>query len=166
MKLSDFTLKGVKNVFKKVNLKMILILISIIIIVYILNSFLIKRESYNPLYANKEYIDNDDYNGEKEATLYFFYANWCPHCNRAKEVGGPWFQFKSRHGEQIRRNNTIIDIKEVDCTDDKANGIASKLKTYNVKGYPTIILDKDGEHYLYDTKPDPDKIEQFIDRFI
>ena len=101
-----------------------------------------------------------------EATLYFFYADWCPHYTRAKQPGGGWYDFKQRHGEEIRRGNTVITINEVDCTDDKEEGVKSKINEYKVKGYPTIILNKNGEHYLYDTKPDADHIDEFLDKMI
>ena len=133
----------------------------ILVFMLLVNYLLRKREGMNP---NKEYINSNNIENSEpsDAVLYFFYADWCPHCTRAKEQGGPWYTFKSRHGEQVKKNNTVIDIKEIDCTD----GNGSMVKEYNVKGYPTILLVKNGNHYLYDTKPDADRIEEFIDKVV
>jgi thiol-disulfide isomerase/thioredoxin len=161
MKILGPNLKSLLNYVKKINTKLVLIILVTLLLVYILNYLLRKREGMNP---NKEYVNtNNTGNPEpSDAVLYFFYADWCPHCTRAKEQGGPWHIFKSRNGEQVIKNNTVIDIKEVDCTD----GNESMVKEYNVKGYPTILLVKNGNHYLYDTKPDADRIEEFIDKVV
>jgi len=163
MKIPGINLKSLLNYLKKINIKLVLIILTALLLVYILNYLLRKREGMNP---NKEYIDRNKTENpqQSDAVLYFFYADWCPHCTRAKEQGGPWNTFKSRHGEQVIKNNTIIDIKEVDCSDGESN--KSMLKEYNVKGYPTILLVKNGNHYLYDTKPDADRIEEFIEKVV
>jgi thiol-disulfide isomerase/thioredoxin len=165
MKIPGLNLKSVVNYFKKINTKLVLIILVTVLLIYVLNYLLRKREGMNP---NKEYVNSNNTGNPEpnDAVLYFFYADWCPHCTRAKEVGGPWHTFKSRHGEEVRKNNTVIDIKEVDCTDSKKDGVESMLKEYNVKGYPTILLVKNGNHYLYDTKPDADRIEEFIDKVV
>ncbi len=164
MKILGVNLKNLLNSFKKINTKLVLIILVTLLLIYILNYLLRKREGMNP---NKEYVNsNNTENPEpSDAVLYFFYADWCPHCTRAKEAGGPWHTFKSRHPDgRVIKNNTTIDIKEVDCTDGETN--KSMLKEYNVKGYPTILIVKNGNHYLYDTKPDPDRIEEFIDKVV
>ncbi len=151
---------------KKINLKKgLLIVLSLIIVYFIINYFFFRRESMEP---NMEFNKNTSVlvNDPDQAKLYFFYADWCPHCTRAKQTGGGWKDFTDRHGDEVRRGNTVISIEEVDCSDDTDPEAKSKINKYKVSGYPTIILDKKGEHYLYDTKPDADRLDEFLDRMI
>lgn len=145
----------------------VILVLSVLIIIYLIyHSISGMREG---IISNKEHESSKCGSISQEpgdATLYFFYADWCPHCTRAKSAGGPWNTFKLRHGSEMTVNNTLVSIEEVDCTDNEIDGIKTIINKYKVKGYPTIILDKDGEHFLYDTKPDPDTIEEFIKRFV
>jgi len=167
MKGGLFSLKTASGIITKNNLKNVFISLIVVVVIYFIYVYFFgTREG---LVANKEYISlsNDADRGETDdATLYFFYAKWCPHCIRAKENGGPWKTFTNRHGDEVRRGNTIVSIREIDCTDDKKEGVKSLINKYNVNGYPTIVLDKHGEHYLYDTKPDADRIEEFLDKMV
>ena len=69
-------------------------------------------------YANKESFSNSP-------TLYFFFADWCPHCTKFKPA---WNKFKES-------NNSNVQLKEEDCT----NGVTSFAKQHNVKSFPTIL---------------------------
>ena len=171
MKTVSDTIKKITSFFVKTTysnkIATFILVVPLVIIIYLIYHYLSgMREG---IVSNKEHEPSKcgSNNNEKgDATLYLFYADWCPHCTRAKEEGGPWNKFKLRHGDEMSVNNTIVSIEEIDCTDNKIDGIKTLINKYKVKGYPTIILDKDGEHFLYDTKPDPDTIEEFVKRFV
>jgi thioredoxin-like negative regulator of GroEL len=59
-------------------------------------------------------------------------------------------QDKKVNGRQI----TFIDV---DCDADTATA-----ETFEVKGYPTIKLVKDGQVIEYDAKPDKDTLMEFL----
>lgn len=63
---------------------------------------------------------------EGESKLYFFYADWCPHCTKMKPT---WNSLESE--------NLGVSFEKVNCTDNK--NVPELAKTYNVSGYPTII---------------------------
>lgn len=91
--------------------------------------------------------------GEKNAQLYLFKVDWCPHCKKAKPVFDE--VEKELNGRPI--NGYVVSFKTVDC--EAEPDMADKFK---VEGYPTIKLVKDGEVIEYDAKPDKDKIIEFL----
>ena len=91
--------------------------------------------------------------GDKNAQLYLFKVDWCPHCKKAKPVFDE--VEKELNGRPI--NGYVVSFKTVDC--EAEPDMADKFK---VEGYPTIKLIKDGEVIEYDAKPDKDKIVEFL----
>lgn len=90
-------------------------------------------------------------------TLYFFYADWCPHCKVAKP-----------EMENIRNNyhnktvkNYTIQVKNVDCTGESTKN-KNLMKEFKVKGYPTVILESGNEKIEFEEKVTYDNIEKFI----
>ena len=139
-------LGGLLNTKTMIILLVVVLFISICIYVY--NAYVEPR--LNPSYvANREYVEESG----SEAELLFFYTDWCPYCKKAKPI---WNQLKEKYqNEPI--NNTKVYFKEIDC--DKNESMADE---YNIEGYPTIKLIKNGEIVEYDAKPDMDTLEKFL----
>ena len=91
--------------------------------------------------------------GDKNAQLYLFKVDWCPHCKKAKPVFDE--VEKELNGRAI--NGYVVSFKTVDC--EAEPDMADKFK---VEGYPTIKLVKNGEVIEYDAKPDKDRIIEFL----
>jgi|1048.fasta_scaffold59781_2 thiol-disulfide isomerase/thioredoxin len=112
----------------------------------------------NPSFVpNNEFVavgEGDSGDGPaKDAELFFFFTEWCPHCQKAKPV---WASLKEEiDGKLINRYRVIF--REVDC--DKDEKMANE---FGVEGYPTIKLVKDGQVIEYDAKPDKDILVQFL----
>ena len=71
-----------------------------------------------------------------EATLVLVYAPWCGH---SKKMLPDYEKVKSDyHGKEI--NGTTMNIVMYDSDVDK-----DKVKEYKVRGFPTLIYEKDGE---------------------
>ena len=102
--------------------------------------------------AKKKKSDEDD--EDKICELFFFYTEWCPYCKKAKPE---WEKFKAPL-ENTSRNDYKFGFHEVDC--DKDEGLAAK---YNVVGYPTIKLLKDGKITEYDAKTSVSTLNAFVD---
>ncbi|MBT4935193.1 hypothetical protein HON15_00300 [Candidatus Woesearchaeota archaeon] len=93
----------------------------------------------------------------KDAEIMFFYANWCPHCKAAKPH---WEELKEEYqGKNI--NGYTLVFTDIDCTEETPD-VKEKTNEYEIEGYPTIKLVKDGQVVDYDAKPTKDTLEKFI----
>lgn len=93
------------------------------------------------------------------ATVYFFFADWCPHCKKAKPH---WESAKSKmDGTSV--NGTTVVFKEVDCSAKPPSKETQDLmKKYGVEGFPTIVLVKDGTPKKLEEKPTQESISTFV----
>jgi thiol-disulfide isomerase/thioredoxin len=91
------------------------------------------------------------------AELLFFYTNWCPHCKTAKPI---WNELKSEYQNKTINGYTVV-FTEVDCSEETAE-VEKLMNQYNVEGYPTIKLLKDGQIIEYDAKPSKETLTQFL----
>jgi thiol-disulfide isomerase/thioredoxin len=106
--------------------------------------------------ANSEHISNDQPNG-KNAELLFFFADWCPHCKTAKPI---WNDLKTQYENKTINGYKVI-FTEVNCSEEPAE-VDKMMNQYNIEGYPTIKLLKDGQIIEYDAKPSKDTLNQFL----
>lgn len=136
---------------KKFLIIMVVALVFIGLAYYVYTSYIAPR--MQPSFtANKEFVEDEG--SGKEAELYLFYTEWCPHCKKAKPI---WAKLKDAYeGKQV--NGVTVHFKEVDCDQDEAT--ADKFK---IEGYPTIKLIKDGQVIEYDAKPDYDTLVEFLE---
>tara|TARA_B100001758_G_C18390692_1_gene602712 strand:+ start:1508 stop:2083 length:576 start_codon:yes stop_codon:yes gene_type:complete len=92
------------------------------------------------------------------ADVYFFFADWCPHCKKSKP---DWNTFKSsNHGKVI--NNYKINCVEVDCTDDKNAESGKLLDKYGVDSFPTVLMVKDGKTINFDSRVSNNALNKFV----
>lgn len=108
---------------------------------------------------NKKYMENREFveegtSGEQqpEATLYYFYTNWCPLCKKVK----PELTALKNETNGVVKDVNII-FKEIDCDQD-----TSTADRFKITGYPTIKLVYNDKTYEYDAKPDKDILIQFL----
>jgi thiol-disulfide isomerase/thioredoxin len=91
------------------------------------------------------------------AELLFFYADWCPHCKTAKPI---WNDLKAQYQNKTINGYQVI-FTEINCSEETAE-VDKMMNQYNVEGYPTIKLLKDGQVIEYDAKPSKDTLNQFL----
>jgi thiol-disulfide isomerase/thioredoxin len=96
-------------------------------------------------------------NTNEAAELLFFYTNWCPHCKTAKPI---WNDLKAEYENKTINGYKII-FTEIDCTEETAE-VEKMMNQYNVEGYPTIKLLKEGQVIEYDAKPTKETLTQFL----
>jgi thiol-disulfide isomerase/thioredoxin len=107
------------------------------------------NEEKVPVWANP--------NTNNEVELLFFFATWCPYCRTAKPE---WEKVKEEY-QNKKINGYKILFVEVDCThpDAKTNGM---MDTYNVEGFPTVKLFKNGEIITFDAKVTSSHLTDFL----
>jgi thioredoxin domain-containing protein 5 len=79
-----------------------------------------------------------------------FYAPWCGHC---KNLAPAWDQLASEH------KDAGVTVGKVDCTTN-----AETCRKYDIRGYPTLILFKNGkaEQKKYNGGRDVGSMKSFL----
>lgn len=136
-------------------------LLFFIVILFIILAFFYYFYYVSPLLKpkynhNSEEGESDTSNGNA-AELLFFFADWCPHCKTAKPI---WNDLKTEY-ENKTINGYKIVFTEVDCSQESEE-VEKLMNQYNVEGYPTIKLLKNGQVIEYDAKPSKDTLIQFL----
>ena len=94
----------------------------------------------------------------KEMTIYFFFADWCPHCKKAKPT---WSQFTNKYDGKVVNEYKIICVP-VDCTNAEKPETAQMISQFNITTYPTIKMVKDGNTYEFDAKISDTNLDEFV----
>ena len=115
------------------------------------------KAKYKP---NSEQVPVGSESGN-EAELLFFFADWCPHCKTAKPI---WNDLKSEYQNKTINGYQVI-FTEINCSEETAE-VEKLMNQYNVEGYPTIKLLKDGQIIEYDAKPSRETLTQFLNTFL
>jgi thiol-disulfide isomerase/thioredoxin len=109
--------------------------------------------------ANRGTSDSAGANSGKEALIYFFHADWCPHCKKAQPE---WDTFKMSHHNKTVNGYTIKCIS-VDCTDDKESTAKQLINQYNIESYPTVKMVKENTTIDYDAGVKSESLKKFVD---
>lgn len=105
--------------------------------------------------------------------IYFFFADWCPHCKTAKPE---WDAFKRKNNGTVV-SGYLVECIDVNCTEDSGENTVTKRKNeivtpvhvtdlirkYNVNGYPTIKMVKDDKVYEYEAKVSERNLTDFME---
>jgi thiol-disulfide isomerase/thioredoxin len=143
-------------------------LILFLVLLFGLVAYFVYTRYLANMIKDKKYTDVANNASSKDAVqIYFFSADWCPHCKTAKPE---WQQFvKQVNGTTV--NNKTIQTIDVDCTDmdsSKTNDPAivktiQLVKEFDVKGFPTVLAVKDGKKIDYDAKVSLTTLNKFAD---
>ena len=134
---------------------LVTIAILIVAIVWVYKKYLVPK--MNPEYVpNKEYIEEGDEG--KEVELLIFTVDWCPYCKKAMPV---WKKFEEEYNNKVINGYTVY-FRTINCTNDKDAEVKEMLNKYDIDGYPTIKLIKEGDAITYDAKPEFDTLQQFL----
>lgn len=126
--------------------------IALVGILVVLWMFFSKNPSnYQP---NRELVEKES-SGDVEMLL--FYTTWCPHCKSAMPA---WEEIKEKYsGKEV--NGYRIQFTEFDCSTETPE-TEKWMNQYNVEGYPTIKLLKDGKIIEFDANPTVSSLDNFI----
>ena len=148
--------------FVKSTFKNNLLLIIMLIILFVGISYYLYTKTLNNYFnknSNKEYIseETNKKNKKNEATIFYFYTTWCPHCTEAKpHINKLENEIKNIN---IKQKNVVVFLKKIDCDKSYNEKI---MKKYKVQGFPTIVLDHNKKIYNYDAKPDDEHLIEFV----
>lgn len=100
---------------------------------------------------------------DTEAIIYFFHADWCPHCKKAEP---DWNSFMNQY-DKTQVNGYKIKCVDVDCTSDPPSEDAKSLmKTYSVSSFPTVKLLRDDTIVDFDSKITKTTLESFVNTML
>ena len=127
-----------------------------VILIFVVAALLAYKWYIKPTVENLNAADISNQNTRtSETQVYFFYADWCPHCKKAKPE---WDQFVKQYENKTVGTYTIVPIG-VDCSE----GENPLIQKYGVDGYPTLIMVKGDQKVDYDAKITFDNMSKFID---
>ena len=136
------------SVFDNLDKKQLISLsiISIVVIVA-LGYYLYQCRTKTENFADEiDYInENEEFANNSECTVKFFFADWCGYCQRAK----PHFKkfMEQNNGKVLGSNKVNIEMVDLTNSDTEAN--KAIMDKYNIEGFPTILLIKDGQNIAY-----------------
>jgi len=122
---------------------------------------------YLPWLSSKRYSDvaNTDptANGNGgDVTIYFFSADWCPHCKTATPE---WQNFSHNYnGKEV--NGYVISCVNINCSNDKDPKVVEYVKKYKIEGYPTIKMVKENKVIDFDAKVTNSALESFVENMV
>ena len=123
--------------------------------------FVIRKKQLESFEYNINREPSDTSNSSKNAELMFFYADWCPHCGRAKPE---WEEVRNEYeGKTI--NGYVVKFKEINCTNETEE-TERLIEKYKIEGYPTLKLLKDGNVIEFDAKVSKDNMVEFLNTML
>jgi thiol-disulfide isomerase/thioredoxin len=133
---------------------------------------------FDKLKKKKKYDNVANAKNTKDiCAVYFFFADWCPHCTKAKPE---WEAFSNVYHNKVI-NGYIIKCFNVDCTSDNGseviqvvNGeemtyisptpirVDELVRKYGVDSYPTIKMAKGDIVVDFDSKVSQASLAEFV----
>jgi thiol-disulfide isomerase/thioredoxin len=108
--------------------------------------------------ADKMYAEIHQPTGDTTSTVYFFFADWCPHCKKAKPE---WSKFVASHdGKTV--NGRKVRCIDVDCTNSDLPETTQMISKFGIETYPTVKLMKDNQFFEFDAKITDKNLEEFV----
>ncbi len=137
-------------------------MIGLIVIIFLFASYYAYTLYVSPKIENELHMDvANAKQRNKQASIYYFYTDWCPHCKKASPE---WSKFKSKYGDNSNLvNDYKINCIGVDCGNEEDPQVKDLVSLHSVNSYPTVklVLDK-GDVIDFDSKITNDTLEQFV----
>jgi thiol-disulfide isomerase/thioredoxin len=97
----------------------------------------------------------------KDAVVYFFHVDWCPHCKKALPE---WNSFKSQNNG-LEINGYEIKCVDIDCTKETSD-ITRMINQYKIDSYPTIKLIRDEQTIDFESKITSSSLNKFVETML
>ena len=150
LKLSSLSTRIMKS--KDILLAGLLLIILALIILYFVRNY---------MYSVKELDTKEGMTNSNNAEVIFFFADWCPHCTKAKPIVS---DLKSKYnGRTI--NNKKVEFKDVDCSVETQD-MKRDMEKYDVESFPTIIIQVGDKVTKFEDKVEASSLSEFIQNTI
>jgi thiol-disulfide isomerase/thioredoxin len=136
----------------------ILVVIIAILFIYI------GRHVFNKYMTSENFdVANDPtMTREQGVNVYFFHADWCPHCVKATPE---WESFKQTNdGKSV--NGYKVACIDIDCTDENDAKSNEYINKFGVDSYPTIKLVKDDKTIDFESRITTTSLTSFLDTML
>jgi thiol-disulfide isomerase/thioredoxin len=105
------------------------------------------------LYLSQKRIMYEGFEGGADKSLVICKADWCGHCKKA----APEFQKLVAASPMTLKDGSKIVVKVLDADKDK-----TEISKYKVRGYPTILVDNNGQTTEYPGERTADAVIDFL----
>lgn len=92
-----------------------------------------------------------------KAEVLFFFADWCPHCTKAKPIVD---DARAKY-DGTTVNDIAITFKYVDCTDETQE-TRRLMEEYDIQGFPSIVVVKGSKRIPFESDVSADALDTFI----
>lgn len=151
-KLSTLISKIFKN--KKLLITGLLTIITLLIVLYYVRAYMYKIQELD----TKEAMTGSSNN---EAEIIFFFADWCPHCTKAKPIVD---ELKSKYNNRTI-NNKKVSFKYIDCSVETQD-MKRDMEKYDVESFPTIVIQNGDKVTKFEDKVEAEALSEFIEKNI
>jgi len=144
--------------------------ILLVVILLILATLYAYNYFYLPNEQNKKFkqLPNDPagesyaYGSGKSVNIIYFSVDWCPHCKNSQN---DWTNFAANYNNRVMNGYTIT-CEQKNCTDSKDPKTKLAIDQYDIKGYPTVKMVKDGKVIDFDAKVTNSSLTKFVENVI
>jgi thiol-disulfide isomerase/thioredoxin len=136
----------------------VLVLVLVLLFVYV------GRYVFNKYMSSENFdVANDPtMSRENGVVVYFFHADWCPHCKKAKPE---WDGFKSTNDGKVV-NGYKVSCMDIDCTDENDAKSNQYINKFGIDSYPTIKLVKDDKTIDFESRITTTSLNSFLDTML
>lgn len=134
-----------------------ILIVTVLVIFIIIGALYIQNRNKQEKKSKYNDVANDG-RRNKEATLMFFYADWCPHCKSAKPE---WDNFDAQNDDRAI-NGYKVNCVKVNCTKEDDTEVKNKMDKYNIESFPTVKMLKDNQIIEFDSKITSTALESFV----
>ena len=132
----------------------VILIIFVVVAVYAYNNFQTQQNNKFSDVANANRRNRD-------AIIYFFHVDWCPHCKKALPE---WNNFVSKYdGKEI--NGYKLKCVDKNCTKETSD-ITELINRFNIDSYPTIKLIRDNNTIDFESKITASSLEKFVNTML
>ena len=153
-KIIEAILKRIRPFYRVINI--ITISTFFIIACYILYYYYVIPIKKRALFKDVLNTGSDS----KTVVVHFFFADWCPHCKKAKPE---WQAYRNKTDGHVISGFNVINI-EHDCTNDQTGDpeLQELIERYKIESYPMVIMDGYGLSVNFESKITEDSLEKFV----
>ena len=134
-----------KKMLKSMKTEEVVICVLLVVLVVLVVYYIYQNNSSEGFEAHSNKKD------EPETVVYFFYVDWCGYCKQAKP--------EIKKLEEKIKNNEMnnVSLVKVNCDEEE-----DKAKEFGIRGYPTIVAEKNGEKNTFNSRVNADDIQKWV----